>query len=80
MTDAPDWLDPSVPAWLADYATAIGVEPPTADEIETLLELAGVAARSSRRQAAPIATWLTARSGLTPREALDRATEIESRA
>jgi hypothetical protein len=80
MAQAPDWLDESVPAWLADFAAAIGVEPPTEAEIEQLLKLAGVAAHSSRRQAAPIATWLSARAGLTPAEALAKAAEVASRA
>lgn len=80
MTQAPDWLDDSVPAWLADYAAALGVEPPTTDQIDQLLTLAGVAAHASRRQAAPIATWLAARSGLDPAEAIERARAIESRA
>ena len=79
MTDAPDWLDDSVPAWLADYAAALDVPPPTAEDIERLLELAGVAAHASRRQAAPVATWLAAQAGLSPIEALARAREIPER-
>lgn len=79
MPDSPDWLDDSVPAWLADYANALDVPPPTASDIEQLLELAGVAAHASRRQAAPVATWLAAQAGLSPAEALARAQEIPTR-
>lgn len=79
MADAPDWLDESVPAWLADYAAALDVPAPTAEEIEQLLALAGVAAHSSRRQAAPVATWLAAQAGLSPVEALARAKDIPTR-
>ncbi len=79
MSDAPDWLDESVPAWLADFAAAIDVPPPTAEEIEQLLKLAGVAAHSSRRQAAPVATWLAAQAGLSPAEAIAKAAEVPQR-
>lgn len=80
MSENPEWLDESVPAWLADYAAALGVPAPTAAEIEQLLAVAAVAARGSRRQAAPIATWLAARAGLNPAEALAKAESVESRA
>ena len=48
------------------------VAAPTAEEIETLLELAGTAAHASQRQSAPVACWLAARAGVEP----DRAREI----
>lgn len=80
MADAPDWLDDSVPAWLADFATALDVPPPSPEEIEQLLALAGVAAHASRRQAAPVATWLAAQSGLSPAEALARAKDVPDHA
>ncbi len=37
--------------WLTAYASKLGTVPPTDDELETLLALAGVAAHSSERKA-----------------------------
>lgn len=59
--------------WLAAFADAAGVDAPTADEIDALLELAGVAAHASERTAAPVTCWIAARAGLTPDAALDLA-------
>ena len=44
--------------------------PPSDEETAALLALAGVAAHSSERVAAPIAAWLAARAGVTPDDAL----------
>ncbi len=49
--------------WIDAFAEEIGAEPPTADEIRRLLDLAGVAAHSSERIAAPVACWVGGRSG-----------------
>lgn len=76
----PDWLDDAVPNWLAAYAAELGVEPPTGAEIELLLETAGAAARGSRRQAAPVATWLAARAGVSPEDALAAARRVPPQA
>jgi Domain of unknown function (DUF6457) len=62
--------------WIAAYAAELGVEPPTADEFATLLELAAVAAHSSERVAAPVACWVSAVAGLTPEEALALARRV----
>jgi hypothetical protein len=51
--------------WLAEFAARAGLEPPSADEIDALLDLAAVAAHSSARTAAPIACWIAGRSNLT---------------
>ena len=59
--------------WLTRFAAELGTEPPTADEVAQLLELAGIAAHASERPAAPVSCWLVARSGVTPAEALERA-------
>lgn len=56
--------------WLAGFAAEIGVDPPTQEELETLLELAGVAAHASERPSAPLTCWLAARAGLDPAAAL----------
>jgi uncharacterized protein DUF6457 len=56
--------------WLAGFSAEIGTIPPTREELDTLLELARIAARASERTAAPIACWLVGRAGLDPRDAL----------
>ena len=65
----------SAKEWLAGFATALGVEAPTAEEIRDLLALAGDAAHASERIAAPVACWLVARAGLSPGEARRRLEE-----
>jgi hypothetical protein len=56
--------------WLASFAAEVGTVPPTREELDSLLELAGVAAHASERPAAPITCWLAARAGVAPLEAL----------
>jgi hypothetical protein len=69
---------PAPAAWLAAFAERLGVEPPDEATVDALLELAGVAAHASARQAAPIACWLVGRAGLDPAAAIAtaRATTI----
>ena len=62
--------------WLNAYASKLGTAPPTEAELETLLALAGVAAHSSERKAAPIACWLAAHGGVEPEVALRLAQEL----
>ena len=62
--------------WLTAYAQRLGVDPPEPEEMDHLLALAGVAAHSSERKAAPIACWLTARAGVDPAAALTLAREV----
>jgi hypothetical protein len=50
--------------WLAAYSAALGIDPPTEEEINDVLALAGVAAHSSERTAAPVSCWLAARAGV----------------
>jgi hypothetical protein len=59
--------------WLAAFADAAGVERPSVEQIRKLLELAGTAAHSSERTAAPIACWIAARSDAPLDELLRRA-------
>ena len=56
--------------WLAGFAAEAGVTLPAQEELDMLLELAGVAAHASERPAAPLTCWLAARAGLGPAEAL----------
>ena len=62
--------------WIDAYAQRLGIEPPYADEFSTRLDLAGEAAHSSERVAAPVACWLTARAGKDPEDALAIAREV----
>lgn len=62
--------------WISRFARELGVEPPTSQEFDALLELAGLAAHSSQRVAAPVACWVTARAGLTPQEGLAAARTV----
>lgn len=60
-------------AWIDRYAAAVGAGALSDEEVEALLDLAGVAAHAAVRQAAPLSCWLASRAGLTPAEALERA-------
>jgi hypothetical protein len=51
--------------WIAAFAEQAGVERPSTEEIRELLELAGTAAHSSERTAAPLACWIAGRAGLS---------------
>lgn len=62
--------------WIAAFAGRLGTEPPTPEEFSTLLDLAGEAAHSSERVAAPVACWVTARAGVAPDQALAAAREV----
>jgi hypothetical protein len=62
--------------WLAAYAEKLGTEPPTTEEFKTLLDLAGEAAHSSERVAAPVACWVAARAGVSPEQALAVARQV----
>jgi Domain of unknown function (DUF6457) len=62
--------------WLARFSASLGVEPPDAETLATLLDLAGVAAHASQRTAAPIACYLVGQAGLDPSTALARAREV----
>jgi hypothetical protein len=62
--------------WIDAYAERLGTAPPSAEEFATLLDLAGEAAHSSERVAAPVACWVAARAGVAPHQALATAREI----
>jgi hypothetical protein len=66
----------NAPQWLAAYADKLGLDPPTKDELKAVLDLAGEAAHSSERIAAPVATWLAGRTGLSLQEAMRLAQEV----
>jgi hypothetical protein len=62
--------------WIAAYAEKLGTSPPTQAEFSALLDLAGEAAHSSERVAAPVACWVAARAGKPADEALELAREL----
>ena len=62
--------------WLAAYAERLGVPAPTKDELKAVLDLAGEAAHSSQRIAAPVACWLAAKAGVDLDEAMRLAQEV----
>lgn len=64
--------------WLAAFAAAAGIEAPSADDIDALLEIAGIAAHASERTAAPITCWLVAAAGLAPQTALELTRSLEA--
>ena len=62
--------------WIAAFASRLGVDAPSQEQVDVLLELAGVAAHASERTAAPIACWLVGQAGLSPTAARDLAREV----
>ena len=62
--------------WVRAFCAEIGVDAPTPDEEEQLLELAAIAAHASERPAAPLACWAAGRSGRSPGELRDIARRI----
>ena len=66
--------------WLGRFAKAAGVGEPDARHVEVLLELAGIAAHSSERTAAPVTCWLAACAGLNPDQALELARRVAAEA
>jgi len=62
--------------WLAQFASQIGVEPPSESEAEQLLDLAAESAHASERTAAPIACWIAGRSSLSLPDLLRAAQDV----
>lgn len=62
--------------WIDAFSERLGVEPPSAEEWSALLDMAGVAAHSSERVAAPVSCWVAARAGVSAADALAAARTI----
>lgn len=62
--------------WIAEFAAAVGAEPPSEEAVESILDLAAVAAHSSERIAAPVACWIAAGAGLDPNRARELAERV----
>jgi Domain of unknown function (DUF6457) len=59
--------------WIVAFAAELGTEPLDDATVDTLLELAGVAAHASERLAAPLTCYLVGRAGADPAAALATA-------
>lgn len=66
-------------AWIDRFAAELGVAPPTDEEVDALLGLAGVAAHAAERTAAPLSCWLAARAGVAPADAVARGRALADR-
>ena len=64
--------------WIDAFAGRLGKAPPTTEQFKVLLDLAGEAAHSSERVAAPVACWVAARAGVEVEEALRVAQEVSA--
>jgi hypothetical protein len=62
--------------WIAAYADALDLPPPTEDEIQQVLDLAAVAAHASERTAAPLSCWLAAKAGFSAEQAVALAHQL----
>jgi hypothetical protein len=62
--------------WIQAFAAELGAEPPTQEEIDALLGLAGIAAHASERTAAPLSTWLAGRASIDPSVAREAASRV----
>ena len=68
--------DMNAKQWLAAFAEKLGTTAPSTEEFKQLLDLAGEAAHSSERVAAPVACWVTAKAGVSPAQALEIARTV----
>lgn len=62
--------------WITAYAERLGLPPLDDATVETLLELASVAAHASERLAAPLACHLVGVAGIAPADALALARTV----
>ena len=62
--------------WIATFARELGVEALGEDDIEALLDVAGIAAHASERIAAPLTCFLVGQAGISPAEALTVARRL----
>ena len=64
--------------WIAAFAVELGVAAPSAETFEELLALAGTAAHSSERIAAPIACYLVGLAGISVADAQAAAARVQT--
>jgi hypothetical protein len=65
--------------WVQEFAAAVGLDSVSQQEIDKLLEIAGISAHSSERTAAPLTCWLIGRSGKSVDDALEIARTLEAK-
>jgi hypothetical protein len=68
-----------VATWIQEFVAATGGGALSESDRETILALAGAAARSSERTAAPLTCWVAANAGLSPADALQIAHALAER-
>jgi hypothetical protein len=49
--------------WVQRFASELGAESPSTEELDQILELAAIAAHGSERTAAPVACWMGGQTG-----------------
>jgi Domain of unknown function (DUF6457) len=49
--------------WIEQFASLMGVEPPSGEQVGAMLKLAAVAAHASERTAAPVACYIAGATG-----------------
>lgn len=64
--------------WIGAFAGELGQEPPSEQQIGQILKLAAVAAHSSERIAAPVATYLAGVTGRPLDELIALAEELST--
>ena len=69
-------MNASANEWVSAFARELGLDEPSDEETASILALAGIAAHSSERTAAPVACWLAAKAGLSARGAVDAARQL----
>jgi hypothetical protein len=62
--------------WIDSFARSLGVDPPDAITVEVLLDIAGVAAHTSERRAAPLTCYLIGLAGIDVNEAMGLARQV----
>lgn len=69
----------SANSWIEEFAAAAHCDALSEEDRDAILALAGVAAHSSERTAAPLTCWVAATAGLSPVAALEIARSLASR-
>lgn len=64
--------------WIQAFARELGVQAPTAEQADKLLALAGTAAHSSERTAAPLACWVAGRANVDFEDLLAAAERVNA--
>lgn len=62
--------------WVRRFATELGTEPPSDEQVDQILKLAAIAAHGSERTAAPVACWVGAQTGRSPDSLREIAKDI----